>query len=127
VSLNRKKELFNIAKDICRDLRKNQTDAEKIFWEKVRGRKFYNLKFVRQFPLFHDITGKETFFIADFYCFEKKTIVELDGFIHKYRLREDENRTKILNKLGLTVIRICNDEVENDIKSVMEKLRKLIR
>jgi very-short-patch-repair endonuclease len=126
MSLNRKWKLVNIAQIVCRDLRKRQTNAEQIFWEAVRNRKFYNLKFVRQFPFFHDITGKETFFVADFFCFEKKIIVELDGRIHRYRLREDEDRTKILNKLGLKVIRICNDEVENDMKGVMEKLRKLI-
>ncbi|HCY75321.1 MAG TPA: hypothetical protein DHV28_05330 [Ignavibacteriales bacterium] len=126
MSLNKRKELTDIAKYVCRELRKNQTHAEKIFWEEVRGRKFCNLKFVRQFPLFHDITGKETFFIADFFCFEKKIIVELDGIIHKYRLRQDEERTKILNKLGLKVVRIDNDEIEKDLKSVMEKLRKHI-
>ncbi|MBE0538239.1 MAG: DUF559 domain-containing protein, partial [Ignavibacterium sp.] len=38
----------------------------------------------------------------------------------------DEERTKILNKLGLKVVRIDNDEIEKDLKSVMEKLRKHI-
>ncbi len=126
MSLNRKRELVNIAKGVCRDLRKRQTKFEKIFWEEVRGRRFYNLKFVRQFPIFHDITGKETFFIADFFCFEEKLIVELDGIIHKYKLRDDEDRTRILKLLGLKVIRISNDEVEKDIKSVMDQLKKHI-
>lgn len=126
MSLSKRKELVNIAKNLCRELRKNQTNAEKIFWEEVRGRKFCNFKFVRQYPLFYDITGKETFFIADFFCFEKKLIIELDGMIHKYRLKHDEERTKILNKLGLKVIRIDNHEIEKDLKSVMEKLRKFI-
>ena len=126
MSLNKKWELHNIAKIVCRDLRKRQTNSEQIFWKAVRNRKFYNLKFVRQFPLFYDITGKETFFVADFFCFEKDLVIELDGVIHKYRLRQDAERTMILNKLGLKVIRIDNDEIEKDLKSVMEKLRKLI-
>ncbi len=105
MSINRKKELANIAKIVCRDLRKKQTNAEKIFWEAVRDRKFLNLKFLRQHPFFHDITGRESFFVADFFIFEKKLIIELDGTIHKYRLKQDEERTKILNYLGLNVVR----------------------
>ena len=123
MSLNNKNELINIAKIVCRDLRKRQTKAEKIFWQVVRNRKFYNLKFVRQFPLFYDLIGKENFFVADFFCYEKKLIIELDGAIHKYKLKGDEQRTKILNALGLYVIRFRNDEIENDLKGVMKKLR----
>ena len=38
LSLNHKKELSEIAKIICRDLRRNSTKAEKIFWERVRNK-----------------------------------------------------------------------------------------
>ena len=123
MSLNKKCELVKIAKIVCRDLRQRQTNAEQIFWETVRNRKFYNLKFVRQFPFFHDITGKETFFVADFFCFEKDLIIELDGVIHKYKLKDDSNRTKILKALGLNVIRFRNDEIENNLSVVLEKLK----
>lgn len=123
MSLNKKWELVNIAKIVCRDLRKRQTTAEQIFWEAVRNRKFYNLKFVRQFPFFHDITGKETFFVADFFCFEKNLIIELDGVIHRYKLKDDFNRTKILKALGLDVIRFRNDEVESNLSVVLERLK----
>ena len=123
MSLNKKWELVNIAKIVCRDLRKRQTTAEQIFWKAVRNRKFYNLKFVRQFPFFHDITGKETFFVADFFCFEKDLIIELDGVIHRYKLKDDSNRTKILKALGLNVIRFRNDEIENNLSVVLGRLK----
>jgi len=126
MSLNRKNELINIAKIICRDLRKKSTKAERIFWEAVRNRKFLNKKFYRQHPIFHDITSKETFFVADFYCDEDKIIIELDGIIHKYRLREDEERTRILENLGLSVIRFSNNEVERNIKEVLDRLSKYL-
>ncbi|GMU96936.1 endonuclease domain-containing protein [Ignavibacterium album] len=124
MSLNNKKKLVEVAKVVCRELRKNSTKAERIFWEQVRNRRFCGKKFYRQYPIFHDITGKETFFIADFFCFEEKLIVELDGRYHQYRLKEDEERTKILNHLGLSVIRFTNDEIENDLESVLLKLGK---
>ncbi len=119
MSLNNKKKLVEVAKIVCRDLRKNSTKAERIFWEQVRNRRFCGKKFYRQYPIFHDITGKETFFIADFFCFEEKLIVDMDGRYHQYRLKEDEERTKILNQLGLNVIRFTNDEIENDLENVL--------
>lgn len=124
MSLNDKKKLVEVAKIVCRELRKNSTKAERIFWEQVRNRRFCGKKYYRQYPIFHDITGKETFFIADFFCFEEKLIVELDGRYHQYRFKEDKERTKILNHLGLSVIRFTNDEIENDLESVLLKLGK---
>ena len=96
LSLNNKNKLVEIAKVVCRELRKNSTKAERIFWNEVRNRKFYGKKFYRQYPFFHDITEKETFFVADFFCYDEKFIIELDGKYHQYRLKKDEERTKIL-------------------------------
>ncbi|MBU2446097.1 MAG: endonuclease domain-containing protein [Bacteroidetes bacterium] len=127
MSLNYKRKLVEIAKTLCRELRKNSTEAEKIFWEAVRNRKFYGKKFYRQYPFFHDITGKETFFIADFFCFEAKLIIELDGRYHQYRLQKDEERTRILNYLGLRVLRFSNDEILNGLDGVLKKIHKNIR
>jgi very-short-patch-repair endonuclease len=124
MSLNSKQKLTETANRICRDLRKNSTQVERMFWEMVRNKKFLGKKFYRQYPIFHDLTGKETFFIADFFCFEDKLIVELDGKYHQYRLKEDEERTKILNHLGLKVIRFSNDEVINDMKKVVNALEE---
>lgn len=126
MSLNSKTKLAEIAKIVCRELRKNSTKAERIFWEKVRDKQFYRKKFYRQYPIFHDITGRETFFIADFFCFEGKLIIELDGKYHQYRLKEDEERTKILNHLGLRVVRFSNDEIINDLGKVLVKLNEYL-
>lgn len=127
MSLNYKSKLVEIAKTLCRELRKNSSEAEKIFWKAVRNRKFYGKKFYRQYPFFHDITGKETFFIADFFCFEERLIIELDGKYHQYRLHEDDERTRILNSLGLRLIRFSNDEIMNDIDGVLIKIYKNLR
>jgi len=68
MSLNKKRDLLNIAKIVCRDLRKNSTNAEEILWEALRNRKYLNKKFRRQYPIFHDFPGIESFFVGDFYC-----------------------------------------------------------
>lgn len=123
MSLNNKKNLVEIAKVVCRELRTNSTEAERILWEVVRNKKL-GKKFYRQYPFFHDITGKETFFVGDFYCHDGKLIVELDGKYHQYRLKEDKERTRILNYLGLRVIRFRNEEVMHNLKGVIRKIKQ---
>jgi len=122
LSLTRDPRLVEVAKKICRELRKNQTVAEKIFREAVRNRKFRGLKFYRQYPLFFDYIGKETFYVADFYCFEKRFIVEIDGIIHNYQKERDTYRTFIIQMLGIDVIRFKNEEIEKNIQQVLKKL-----
>jgi len=123
LSLNHKNKLVEIAKIVSRELRLNSTEAEKLFWETVRNKRFENKKFYRQFPFYYDITGKESFFVADFYCYEERLIIELDGKVHQYTLLEDNNRTEILNVLGLKVLRFNNDEVLNKLNQVLLKIK----
>ena len=91
MSLYNKWKLSESAKILCSELRKNATPAEEIFWQKVRNKRFEGKKFRRQYPVFHDITGTETFFIADFYCPEEKLIVELDGRYHQYTIADSKS------------------------------------
>jgi len=123
MSLNKKSELIEIAKVFCRDLRRNSTEAEKIFWEAVRHKKLDGKKFNRQYPIFHDVTGKESFGVVDFFCFEEKLIIELDGKYHQYRLAEDKNRTEILNCLGLKVMRFSNEKIIKNLDDVLLRIR----
>ena len=72
----------------ARQLRKNQTEAKKFLWNFLRGRKFQGYKFRRQHPV-------SKLFILDFYCFEKKLAIELDGIHHleEGQKQLDEERT----------------------------------
>uniref|UniRef100_A0A832G6V9 Endonuclease domain-containing protein n=1 Tax=Ignavibacterium album TaxID=591197 RepID=A0A832G6V9_9BACT len=123
MSLNSKHKLIEIAKIVARDLRRNSTQAENIFWEAVRNRRFCNKKFYRQFPIYIDFAGKESFFVADFYCHEERLVIELDGLIHQYRLKEDQDRTEIIKYLGIKVLRFTNEEVINDLSKVLEEIK----
>jgi very-short-patch-repair endonuclease len=114
--------LLSQSKDLSRKLRKSQTNAEKIFWENVRKKRLKGLKFYRQIPIFYEINGYETFFIADFFCFEKKTIIEIDGRIHRFRKINEIQRTEILKFLGIRVVRFFNKEVENEIERVLNEI-----
>jgi very-short-patch-repair endonuclease len=101
----------------ARQLRKNQTKAEKYLWSILRGRKFHGYKFRRQHPI-------SKLFILDFYCFEKKLAIELDGAQHQEELQKqlDEERTKYLDLLGIRVIRFSNEEVLLSTSNVLKRI-----
>jgi len=96
------------------------------FWKKVRRRGFKGFKFYRQFPIFYEFDHYESFFIADFFCFEKRIVIEIDGKVHETRKEQDEERSLILRNLKIRVIRIKNEEIENNINCVLKKLSSII-
>jgi len=121
-----KKDIIEIAKRACRDLRKRSTRSEQLFWCAVRNRKVLGKKFLRQHPIFFMYMNKKTFFIADFYCQEKRLVVEIDGKGHNNLQEYDELRTYIINNLDIEVVRFRNKEIEREIDEVIEKLRVLL-
>ena len=96
------------------------TEAEKIFWAKVRGRKFRNLKFRRQ----QVVEG----FVVDFYYDSLRLFVEIDGAVHgtEAARKHDAERDKALKMHGLTMLRFTNDEVVKDVDEVLEKISACI-
>ena len=109
---------------LARDLRKNQTPEEYLLWQNLRNRKLRGFKFNRQFPIIYgnNTNGNPLFFIADFYCHEKKLVIELDGEIHNFQQEQDKERDYILKQLDLHVLRIKNEEISN-IVAVLEKIK----
>ena len=103
----------------CRRLRRNQTKSEKFLWERIRNRKIKGLKFLRQHPFIYQANGFNlNYFIADFYCAEKKIIIELDGEIHEIQKEYDENRDSILQEMGIKVTRFKNGEINMAIEFI---------
>ena len=110
---------------ICRENRKNMTEAEKTVWEIVRNRRLDGKKFLRQHKIIHENSFDSfQFFIVDFYCAEEKLILEIDGQIHEFQKEYDLWRTSVLIELGLRVLRIQNDETYFK-ELVVEKIRKM--
>ena len=72
------------------------------------------LKFNRQ----HSIVG----YIVDFYCADKKLIIELDGaqhFTEEGKL-SDKERDSDLKSLGYTVLRCPNSEIKKDLFAALK-------
>ncbi len=100
-------------------LRKNMTGAEKVLWERLKNKQVLKLRFRRQHPI--DI------FIADFYCHTVRLVIELDGKIHRAQKEYDEARTAEMEQFDIQVIRFKNEEIENDIESVIKKIESTVK
>lgn len=103
----------------AQNLRKRETEAEKILWERLSNKQL-GVKFRRQHPLYR--------FIVDFYCHELRLVVELNGSIHdlEEQANYDQFRTMLINQLDIKVIRFRNDEIFEDLDKVLEAIRQHI-
>jgi very-short-patch-repair endonuclease len=115
-----------LARKLSRDFRKNPAQAEIKLWKTLKNRQILNLKFLRQHPIFYQYNNKKNFFIADFYCHEIRTVIELDGHIHIKRKGYDQIRTEMLEFKNIIVIRFKNEEITNDLDTVQKKIRAVI-
>lgn len=84
-------------------------------WDALKRNK-YHLKFRRQ-----QIIGD---FIVDLVCLSNKTIIEIDGGYHNSNTQKEEDllRTKDLTKLGFTVLRFSNEEINDNVYSVVDSI-----
>jgi very-short-patch-repair endonuclease len=103
----------------ARHLRQQLTPAEAPLWEALRGRQLGGLKFRRQHPV-----GR---FIVDFYCPSCKLVIEVDGSIHTRQQAYDRVRTDQLQIFGYCVLRFTNDEVMNDLATVLSCIAQMAK
>jgi very-short-patch-repair endonuclease len=114
---------YHKIKKIARELRRNQTAAERTLWPYISDRKLDGRKFLRQHAIiFESKNNDHAFFIPDFYCSSERLIIELDGPIHDYQKERDNWRDGILESMGYRVLRIKNEELVN-IDLVLQKIR----
>lgn len=111
---------------LARELRRRSTPAEDALWQALRGKQLDGFKFLRQHPIIYGRTfhGHLLFFIADFYCAKLRLVIELDGSVHNFQKEYDQNRDLILSELGMRVLRIKNEEME-DVEKVLGRIRKV--
>ncbi|MDX1934000.1 MAG: endonuclease domain-containing protein [Capsulimonadales bacterium] len=104
----------------AQQLRLNMTTSETLLWEQLRLRRLDGLRFRRQYPL-------ETF-ILDFYCPEHRLVVEVDGSIHNLPdvAAHDAERQAYLELKGFRVLRFTNTEVQEDLPSVLARIRQSV-
>lgn len=103
---------------LAKSLRKNMTKEERHLWyDFLRN---HSVKFSRQ-----KVLGR---YIADFYSAQAKLVIELDGSQHftDKEIEKDTERTKYLEQYGLTVIRIANNDVNENFEGVCEYINRVL-
>lgn len=98
----------------AKELRKNMTPWERKLW--------YN--FLRAYPIRFQRQKAIGNYIVDFFCAKACLALELDGGGH-YELRQaakDDARTCALRHMGVSVLRICNMDVDGNFREVCEMI-----
>ncbi len=108
--------LYDLLKEFAEKNRKNPTTAELILWEQLKSKQLEDYKFRRQ-----HIIGK---YITDFVCLSKKYVIEIDGLIHQLpeNKESDKIRTEWLESHNFRVIRFTNEQVLQDLESVLNTI-----
>ena len=93
------------------ELRHHQTEAEAKLWSRLRAHRVNGVQFRRQHAI-----GK---YIVDFCSPRRKLIIEVDGSQHLDQGEYDLERTKYFESMGFRVLRFWNNEVINDVDTVI--------
>ena len=94
----------------ARTLRKNMTKEEKHLW----------YDFLKRLPFTVNRQKNIGDFIVDFFIAEKRVVIEIDGAQHfePNNKNADKRRDDELLKLGITVLRYSNYEINNNFEAV---------
>ncbi len=106
--------------EFARELRKKRTPAEQLLWERIRKKALRGFRIRQQHPI-----GS---YIADFYCNEVGLVVEVDGGVHDQIEQKERDRLRDLamRNHGLTILRITNQSILEDIDSVLLEIEKAL-
>jgi very-short-patch-repair endonuclease len=63
---------------------------------------------------------------VDFYCHSAGLVVELDGDVHMEKQEYDAERDKVLEDMGLRVVRYANDDVLLNLPRVLSQICELL-
>ena len=98
----------------ARSLRQNMTPQERHLWYDFL--RFCIPRFRRQ-----ELIGS---YVADFFCYEAKLVVEIDGSQHfsSDTMAYDAARTAYFHSLGIRVLRVDNGQVNRNFSGVCERI-----
>ena len=107
-------------KQFSRDLRNYSTLSEVLLWMKIKNKQIRGYQFLRQKPLDR--------YIADFYCQKLNLVIEVDGYSHynQEAQENDEYRDSILKQYSLSILRVDDNEVKNNINNVLRRIEAYI-
>ncbi|MCT4664902.1 MAG: DUF559 domain-containing protein [Flavobacteriales bacterium] len=106
-----------ILRKLSKQLRNNPTKMEVRLWTILKN-KNTGVTFNRQVPILN--------YIVDFYSKSVKLVVEVDGKTHDHKVEEDEERQKIIEDFDISFLRFTDDEIQNHLIGVEQKIRDTV-
>jgi len=103
----------------ARELRRSPAHIERLLWNRLRFWQIDGFKFRRQQPLGN--------YIADFVCFERRLIVEIDGGQHAAKKEYDAKRDSWLHDQGFIVLRFWNSDIVENMEGVLQSILDNLR
>ena len=99
---------------LAKTLRKNMTPWERKLW----------YDFLRNYPVRFQRQKAIGNYIADFYCAKAELVLELDGSGHYTAEQEKKDmlRTKELERMNITILRISNLDIDRNFSGVCEQI-----
>ena len=107
------KQLITYSRQLC----SNQTNAEKLLWQKLRKRQL-GVRFQRQYVF-------DNKYIVDFYCASLKLIIEINGGQHNDN-HQDDIRDNYIKKRGYKILRFWNNDILENIEGCLSQITNLI-
>ena len=107
------KQLITYSRQLC----SNQTNAEKLLWQKLRKRQL-GVRFQRQYVF-------DNKYIVDFYCASLKLIIEINGGQHNDN-HQDDIRDNYIKKRGCKILRFWNNDILENIEGCLSQITNLI-
>ena len=101
-------------KEKARYLRNNATLSEIILWKELKNGQLFGYDFHRQKPILN--------YIADFYCYQLRLVIEIDGTSHAHKFDYDAKRQAEIEALGLRVLRFDDKEVKQNLTQVLRTI-----
>lgn len=104
---------------LAKELRKDMTPWERKLW----------YEFLRHYPVRFQRQKAIGNYIVDFYCAKARLVIELDGGGHytAEQAEKDKHRTKVLEAMDLTVLRICNLDIDRNFGGVCEGIDRAVK
>ncbi len=100
-----------------RHLRINMTPEERTLWYYLKHQQT-GYKWRRQYSVDN--------YIVDFACIQQRLIIEIDGGDHLMKQEYDAVRQEYIQSLGWCVLRFGNNEVREQLESVVSRIYELL-
>ncbi len=113
------KRISPLLRERARILRREQTEAERVLWQRLR----HDIKLVGSHFRRQVAVGP---FIVDFASRKERLVIELDGGQHDWQQEADASRARFIEAAGYRILRFWNNDVLGNIDGVLHEIQRVL-